>query len=115
MKFVRYAAFSLMMALVPAGLFAQAAQTGTAQSQTSKSSKSTASASTPSQQEISDAKSKGMVWVNTKTKVYHTADDRYYGTTKSGKFMTEADAQKAGYRAAKESATSKKKAAAPSK
>jgi hypothetical protein len=115
MKLVRYAAFSLMMALVPAGLFAQMPQTGSTQSQPSKSSKSTGSASTPSQQEISDAKSKGLVWVNTKTKVYHSAEDRYYGTTKSGKFMTEADAQKAGYRAAKESATSKKKAAAPSK
>ena len=115
MKLVPSAAFSLMMALLPAGLFAQAAQTGTAQSQTSRSSKSTASASTPSPQEISDAKSKGMVWVNTKTKVYHTADDRYYGTTKSGKFMTEADAQKAGYRAAKESATPKKKATGSSK
>jgi hypothetical protein len=115
MKFVRHTAFSLIMALVPAGVFAQMPQTGTTQSQPAKSSKPTASASTPSQQEISDAKSKGMVWVNTRTKVYHTADDRYYGTTKSGKFMTEADAQKAGYRAAKQSATSKKKAAAASK
>ncbi len=45
---------------------------------------------------------KGMVWVNTETKVYHREGDRYYGNTKHGKYMTEADAIAAGYRAAKE-------------
>jgi Helix-hairpin-helix motif len=45
--------------------------------------------------------SKGMVWVNLSTKVFHREGDRYYGNTKSGKFMTEADAVKAGYREAK--------------
>jgi hypothetical protein len=44
---------------------------------------------------------KGMVWVNLSTKVYHKEGDRYYGNTKNGKFMNEADAIKAGYRAAK--------------
>lgn len=44
---------------------------------------------------------KGMVWVNLSTKVYHKEGDRYYGNTKNGKWMTEADAIKAGYRAAK--------------
>ena len=44
---------------------------------------------------------KGMVWVNLDTKVFHREGDRYYGTTKHGKFMTEADAVKAGYREAK--------------
>ena len=46
---------------------------------------------------------KGMVWVNTSTGVFHHEGDRWYGNTKEGKFMTEAEAQKAGYRAAKES------------
>ncbi|HEV3057256.1 MAG TPA: helix-hairpin-helix domain-containing protein [Vicinamibacterales bacterium] len=44
---------------------------------------------------------KGMVWVNLSTKVFHREGDRYYGNTKNGKFMTEGDAVKAGYREAK--------------
>ena len=44
---------------------------------------------------------KGMVWVNTETKVFHYEGDRWYGKTKEGKFMTEQDAIRAGYRAAK--------------
>ena len=36
------------------------------------------------------------VWVNNKSNVYHCPNDRYYGRTKDGKYMTEADAKKAG-------------------
>jgi hypothetical protein len=44
----------------------------------------------------------GMVWVNLDTKVYHREGHRWYGKTKNGKFMSEADAVKAGYRLSKE-------------
>jgi hypothetical protein len=43
----------------------------------------------------------GMVWVNSESGVYHKPGSRYYGKTKQGKYMTEADAHKAGYHAAK--------------
>jgi DNA uptake protein ComE-like DNA-binding protein len=43
----------------------------------------------------------GMVWVNLDSGVYHMEGTRYYGKTKNGKYMSEADAIKAGYRAAK--------------
>jgi Protein of unknown function (DUF3761) len=40
------------------------------------------------------------VWVNTKSGVYHCPGSRWYANTKQGKYMTECDAQKAGYRPA---------------
>ena len=43
----------------------------------------------------------GLVWVNTETHVYHREGSRFYGTTKKGKYMTEADAIKEGNKAAK--------------
>ena len=42
----------------------------------------------------------GLVWVNTESHVYHTQGSRFYGTTKKGKYMTEAEALKEGNRAA---------------
>jgi hypothetical protein len=42
----------------------------------------------------------GQVWVNSETHVYHREGSRFYGTTKKGKYMTEAEAVKEGNKAA---------------
>jgi len=105
-------AFSLMLtvAISPALAKAQASGTSSAAtkpaapaspSTTPTDSKTTtkAAAGTPSSQEIAAAKASGKVWVNTESGVYHKSG-RWYGKTKAGKFMTEAEAKAAGYKEA---------------
>jgi hypothetical protein len=72
-----------------------------ADSSASASTSTTPAAKPTAVQQSRPANGGGMVWVNTESRVYHKPGSRYYGKTKQGKYMTEADAIKAGYHAAK--------------
>jgi hypothetical protein len=65
-----------------------------------KKAMSSAPAGGVSSAEIQSAKTGGKVWVNTESGIYHKGG-KWFGTTKQGKFMTEQEATRAGYRAAK--------------
>ena len=90
----------------------KAVQTSTDKMKAASDKMKAAATPAPTDAEIADAKAKGMVWANLNTKVYHKSDNAMYGHTKHGQFMTEADAQKAGYKAAQEPVAKAKKAAA---
>ena len=57
----------------------------------------TKAASGDSSAEITAAQANGKVWVNLDSGIYHKKG-RWYGKTKNGKFMTEAEAKAAGYK-----------------
>ena len=100
---------SLVTVGAGAGAAASSSKSTAASSSPSRSTESHGGSSSTSRESVPEAShpaqpppAKGMVWVNTATKVYHYEGDRWYGNTKEGKYMTEADAIKAGYRASKE-------------
>jgi hypothetical protein len=76
-------------------------------SQRSSPEQRSASQPTTSASRAPAASSPGMVWANPKTKIFHRQGDRWYGRTKSGEYMTEADAVAAGYRESKEKPSTK--------
>jgi hypothetical protein len=66
-------------------------------STTADAPKKIKTASGNSSPEVAAAQASGKVWVNLDSGIYHKGG-RWYGKTKSGKFMTEAEAKAAGYK-----------------
>ncbi len=105
-KVILTLAIAALTVALPAMAQAPAAKTADRKDSTAK--KAVEATPAPTERDIADAKTKGMVWVNTSTKVYHK-DGEFYGKTKRGKFMAEDDAKKAGFRAAQEPVAKKAK------
>jgi len=81
----------------PASASSSASFTSAATSASAAAPRNEKVASEKSSSEIAVARSSGKVWVNLDSGIYHKGG-RWYGTTKSGKFMTEAEAKAAGYK-----------------
>jgi hypothetical protein len=74
---------------------------------TSQPEKSSAKRAMPDTKASSSSKAEGTagpgkVWLNTDSNIYHREGSRWYGKTKSGKYVTEQEAKTAGARAADE-------------
>jgi hypothetical protein len=89
------AALALLLVMSTGSALVTAQDTTSADQATAKKAPAAPSAS-----DIAAAKANHKVWVNLDTGIYHKGG-RWYGKTKTGKFMTVDDAKKAGYKPAK--------------
>ena len=95
-------AFLLLVALASVGVSALHGQSPQASCSGKPQAAATpATAPSPATQQTAQPQGPGLVWVNTDTRVYHKQGTRWYGKTRHGKYMLEADAIKAGYKPAK--------------
>jgi hypothetical protein len=88
------------MAPAPASTAASNSTPTTSSAPAKKTSSKAAPTGAAPDSDIASAKSGGKVWVNLDSGIYHKGG-QFYGKTKNGKFMTESEAQAAGYKESK--------------
>ena len=93
---VKTIARSLLILLLCLPLLAQTAPVPASQSAAANVDSSAPAASAQADKGNPDVK----VWVNTASGVYHCPGSRWYGNTKQGQYMTQAEAQEKHYRPA---------------
>jgi hypothetical protein len=89
------ALFTLYVLLLQAAP-AQQPQPLSGQNSEAAAAKSTAHQQSPS----APGNPEVQVWVNTKSRIYHCQGTRWYGTTKTGSYMKQSEAQQKGFRPA---------------
>jgi hypothetical protein len=100
------AVLAASLAFAAQGLLSQSPQTACSNkpqdgSNAGASGTPNTASSSPSPTTTSQPEPSRLVWVNTQAGTYHKQGTRWYGKTKHGKYMLEADALKAGYKPAK--------------
>jgi hypothetical protein len=102
----RWVLSSLLSVLLSAAVVNIQAGDAFAKGADDKAGKKAEKTTAPSAQDIANAKSQGLVWVNLSTRTYSKEGDAY-GKSKHGKFISEDEAKSEGFHEARPAASRK--------